>query len=48
MNRRRRSEGATFPLADDPLATSLADGLTHLEPDTIWERALSAATVLSV
>jgi glucose-6-phosphate dehydrogenase assembly protein OpcA len=40
--------GGTILLADDPLATSLAEGLTHLEPDTIWERALSAATVLSV
>jgi glucose-6-phosphate dehydrogenase assembly protein OpcA len=40
--------GATIPLAEDPLATSLAEGLTHLEPDVIWERALSAATWLSV
>jgi hypothetical protein len=34
-------------LAEDPLATSLADALTHLEPDAIWERALSTATSLS-
>jgi glucose-6-phosphate dehydrogenase assembly protein OpcA len=40
--------GATIALADDPLATSLAEGLTHLEPDVIWERALSAATWLAV
>jgi glucose-6-phosphate dehydrogenase assembly protein OpcA len=40
--------GATIPLADDPLATSLSEGLTHLEPDVIWERALSAATWLAV
>lgn len=37
----------TMALADDPLATSLAHALTHLEPDTIWERALSAAAILS-
>ena len=36
----------TSNLSDDPLATSLADALTHLRPDPIWERALSAATVL--
>jgi glucose-6-phosphate dehydrogenase assembly protein OpcA len=35
-------------LAEDPLATSLADALTHLQPDVIWERALSAATSLAV
>jgi glucose-6-phosphate dehydrogenase assembly protein OpcA len=40
--------GATIALAEDPLATSLAEGLTHLEPDVIWERALSAATWLAV
>jgi glucose-6-phosphate dehydrogenase assembly protein OpcA len=40
--------GAAMALADDPLATSLAEGLTHLEPDVIWERALSAATWLAV
>jgi glucose-6-phosphate dehydrogenase assembly protein OpcA len=40
--------GGTIALADDPLATSLAEGLTHLEPDVIWERALSAATWLAV
>lgn len=38
---------APIPLAEDPLATSLADALTHLEPDAIWERALSTATLLS-
>ncbi len=37
-----------IPLAEDPLATSLADALTHLQPDVIWERALSAATSLAV
>jgi glucose-6-phosphate dehydrogenase assembly protein OpcA len=37
----------TLQLADDPMATSLADALTHLEPDVIWERALSAATTLT-
>jgi glucose-6-phosphate dehydrogenase assembly protein OpcA len=40
--------GAVMALVDDPLATSLAEGLTHLEPDVIWERALSAATWLAV
>jgi glucose-6-phosphate dehydrogenase assembly protein OpcA len=40
--------GATIRLAEDPLATSLAEGLTHLEPDVIWERALSAATWFAV
>jgi glucose-6-phosphate dehydrogenase assembly protein OpcA len=40
--------GAAIPLAEDPLATSLSEGLTHLEPDTVWERALSAATWLAV
>ncbi len=34
-------------LPDDPLATSLATALTHLQPDPIWERALSAATALT-
>ena len=33
-------------LADDPLPTALAEGLTHLDPDTVWEKALSAATLL--
>jgi hypothetical protein len=42
------ASGAAIPLAEDPLATSLAEGLTHLEPDVIWERALSAATWLAV
>jgi glucose-6-phosphate dehydrogenase assembly protein OpcA len=37
-----------IPLAEDPLATSLADALTHLQPDVTWERALSAATTLAV
>ena len=37
----------SIPLAEDPLATSLAEALTHLEPDAIWERALSAASGLS-
>lgn len=37
---------ATSVLSDDPLATSLADALTHLGPDPIWERALSTATAL--
>lgn len=34
-------------LPEDPLATSLANALTHLRPDPIWERSLSAATALS-
>jgi hypothetical protein len=38
---------STSPLPEDPLATSLADALTHLRPDPIWERALSTATALS-
>ncbi|HWE54820.1 MAG TPA: glucose-6-phosphate dehydrogenase assembly protein OpcA [Acidimicrobiales bacterium] len=37
---------STNLLPDDPLATSLANALTHLRPDPIWERALSAATAL--
>jgi glucose-6-phosphate dehydrogenase assembly protein OpcA len=37
---------ATSPLPDDPLGTSLADALTHLGPDPVWERALSTATAL--
>jgi glucose-6-phosphate dehydrogenase assembly protein OpcA len=44
-----RPEGPhLIALAEDPLATSLADALTHLQPDVIWERALSAATGLAV
>ncbi len=35
-------------LAEDPLATSLADALMHLQPDVTWERALAAATTLGV
>ncbi|HUE60968.1 MAG TPA: OpcA/G6PD domain-containing protein, partial [Acidimicrobiales bacterium] len=35
-----------YPLADDPLATSLSEALTNLAPDVIWERSLSAATLL--
>lgn len=37
-----------IPLAEDPLATSLAEALTHLQPDLVWERALSAAAGLAV
>jgi glucose-6-phosphate dehydrogenase assembly protein OpcA len=37
----------TAQLADDPLPTALAEGLTHLDPDTVWEKALSTATLLS-
>ena len=37
---------STSQLPDDPLATSLANALTHLRPDPIWERALSTATAL--
>lgn len=33
-------------LSDDPLSMSLSDALTHLHPDPVWERALSAATSL--
>jgi glucose-6-phosphate dehydrogenase assembly protein OpcA len=40
--------GSPIPLADDPLATSLAEALTHLQPDIIWERALSAAAGFAV
>ena len=40
--------GQVIALAQDPLATSLAEALTHLQPDVIWERALSAATGLAV
>jgi glucose-6-phosphate dehydrogenase assembly protein OpcA len=46
---RSRTEGPLLiPLAADPLATSLAEALTHLQPDAVWERALSAATSLAV
>ncbi|HET6965544.1 MAG TPA: glucose-6-phosphate dehydrogenase assembly protein OpcA [Acidimicrobiales bacterium] len=38
---------ATSLLSDDPLASSLANALTHLNPDPIWERALSTATALA-
>lgn len=38
---------ATALLPDDPLASSLANALTHLRPDPIWERALSTATALA-
>lgn len=38
---------ATSTLPEDPLATSLANALTHLRPDPIWERALSAAAAVS-
>lgn len=37
----------TTSLPEDPLATSLANALTHLRPDPVWERALSSATALS-
>jgi glucose-6-phosphate dehydrogenase assembly protein OpcA len=40
--------GGSIPLADDALATSLSEALTHLQPDVIWERALSAASGLAV
>jgi glucose-6-phosphate dehydrogenase assembly protein OpcA len=40
--------GSAILLADDPLATSLAEGLTHLQPDPIWEHALSAASAFAV
>lgn len=36
-----------IPLADDPLATSLAEALMHLEPDPIWEHSLSGAITLT-
>lgn len=38
---------ATSVLPDDPRATSLANALTHLGPDPIWEKALSSATALA-
>ena len=38
---------ATTMLPDDPLASSLANGLTHLRPDPVWERALSTAAALA-
>src|SRR5262249_7535084 len=37
-----------IPLAGDPLSTSLAEALTHLQPDLVWQRALSAASTLGV
>ena len=37
----------TITLADDPLPTALATGLTRLRPDVTWEKALSSATNLS-
>ena len=37
-----------IPLAEDPLATSLAEALTHLQPDAVWQRALSAASTFGV
>jgi glucose-6-phosphate dehydrogenase assembly protein OpcA len=40
--------GQAILLADDPLATSLAEALTHLQPDAVWERALSAASGFAV
>lgn len=33
-------------LSEDPLSMSLSEALTHLDPDPVWERALSAATAL--
>lgn len=33
-------------LAQDALTASLSEALTHLEPDPVWQRALSAATLL--
>lgn len=36
-----------FPLPEDSLVGSLSQALTHLEPDVIWERALSAACNLA-
>jgi glucose-6-phosphate dehydrogenase assembly protein OpcA len=44
----RPDSGQAIVLADDPLATSLAEALTHLEPDPVWERALSAASGFAV
>ena len=38
---------ATSLLPDDPLAGSLANALTHLRPDPVWERALSTAAALA-
>lgn len=38
---------STTLLPDLPLASSLANALTHLRPDPIWERALSTAAALS-
>ncbi len=37
-----------YPLAADPLTSALADALTRLGPDVVWERALSTATTLLV
>lgn len=37
----------TAALPEDPRATSLAEALTHLRPDPVWERALSSATALA-
>ena len=38
---------ASASLPDDPLASSLAAGLTHLRPDPVWETALSTAAALA-
>ena len=38
---------SSTPLPDDPLASSLANGLTHLRPDPVWETALSTAAALA-
>ena len=43
----RTTRRVSTGLPDDPLATSLATALTHLRPDPIWEKALSAATALT-
>jgi glucose-6-phosphate dehydrogenase assembly protein OpcA len=33
-------------LAEEPLPTALSTALTHLRPDPVWERALSAASAM--
>ena len=37
---------STSSLPDNPLASSVANGLTHLRPDPVWETALSTAAAL--
>lgn len=38
----------SIALADDPLPTALGRALTRLQPDSVWERSLSAAAALTL